>query len=301
MGRCWLLAVLCFSIAASAQSDPAKLSTDRAPVTVVLFALDREKHSIADLKPDQLTILDNKQPVRSVISLRKGSELPLRVGFLIDASNSQRRSELYKSAVLAGWDFLKQVLEGPDNKVFVEKITEKYEASDFMNMAQFQSYGLHAAPEGGTALYDGIAFACDSRMGTDEPPASRRVLIVLSDGDDNLSHISRDTAIAKALEAGVVIFSVSTEDESSAPYSGGEKGYSTLEHLAEETGGEAFAHLSRKKVEQSFTKISEAINSMYFVTFEPVNASEKGMHRIELKASGKDKIRFRAPKGYYRQ
>ncbi len=301
MLRSYLLAVLGFSIVASAQSGPTAPSISRPPVTVGFFALDRDKHPYVDLKQEDLTILDNKQPARSVISLKKGSDLPLRVGLLIDASNSQRRSALYKPAVLAGWDSLNQILKGVDDEVFVEKVTMEHEASDFMSAAQFKSYGLHAAPEGGTALYDGVGFACDSRMKTDEPRASRRVLVVLSDGDDDGSQISREAAIAKALEAGVVIFSVSTADDSSAPYVHGPKGDSTLEHFAEETGGEAFPHLNRKKVEQTFSSISEAVNNMYFVTFEPPDGSEKGLHRIELKTSGKNKVRFRAPKGYYHQ
>jgi Ca-activated chloride channel homolog len=294
-----LLAAVYASSFVLAQAAPADSSAKPAEVTVGFFALDRDKHPYADLKQSDLTILDNKQPVRSIISLKKGSELPLRLGLLIDASNSQRKSELYKPGVLAAWDLLNQILKNPDDKAFVEKVTVEAEASDFMNAAQLRGYRLNAAPEGGTALYDGVGFACDSRMRTDEPRASRRVLVILSDGDDDASQISRDAAIAKALEAGVVIFSLSTADESSAPYVHGAKGDSTLEHLAEETGGEAYLHLNRKKIDQTYAAITEAINNMYVLSFDPGNQGEKGFHRIELKVSGKDKVRVRAPKGYY--
>jgi VWFA-related protein len=295
--RCHFLLALFYLLAtACAQTPPTDLSSKLTSVTVGFFALDGDKHSYADLKQSEFVILDNKQPVRSIISLKKGSELPLRLGLLVDASASERHSSLYKPEVVAAADFLKQIMQGPEDKLFVVKVTVLADASDFMTAAQFSDYRLSMIPQGGTALYDGVSCAAD-KMRTAEQ-GSRRVLIVLSDGDDNLSHIPRSAAIEKALQAGVAIFSVSTQDEFSA-YAYGGKGDSTLEHFADETGGAAFVHLNPKKIEQSFSAMAAAIDDMYFVTFEPVDASERGLHRIELRSSGKDKIRFHAPKGYY--
>ena len=217
MAAC-LLAAACLLIFAFAQEAQTDSSPRPATVTVGFLALDHDKHPYADLKQSDLTILDNKQNVQTIISLKKGSELPLRLGFLIDASNSQRHNTLYKPGVMAATDFLNEILKGPEDKLFVVKVTMIPEASNFMSMAEFRNYRLNAAPEGGTALYDGVAYACDSRMKTDELAAARRVLIVLSDGEDNLSHITRDAAVAKAIETGVVIFSVSTGDDSASRY-----------------------------------------------------------------------------------
>jgi Ca-activated chloride channel family protein len=291
-----LLAVL-FSSVAWTQASPAS-SIKPDPVTVAFFAWGHDKHPYTDLKLGDITILDNKQPVRSITSLKKGSELPLSIGLLVDASGSQRSSELYQPGLRSAMDFVNQVLMGPGDRVFVVKVTVIPEASEFMSRVQFANFKLNATPQGGTALYDGVRLACDAWVKSDGPESSRRVLIVLSDGDDNLSHISRQTAIEKAVQAGVVIFSVSTEDDWSA-FAYGERGNSTLEHFAAETGGESFTHLNRKKIDQSFSAISEAINNMYFVTFEPADANVKGLHRIELRTSGKDTIRLQAPKGFY--
>jgi VWFA-related protein len=296
----YLLAVLCFSAVTWAQAGSTDSSTKLPRVTVAFYALDHDKHTYADLKPGDLTVLDNKKPVRSIISLKKGSELPLRLGLLVDASASERTSTLYQPGLHAATDFLNQILKGPDDRVFVVKVTVIPEASEFMSKAQLLNYKLNVVPQGGTALYDGVGFACDSKMKSDGTEPLRRVLVVLSDGDDNQSHIPLRTAIEKALQAEVVIFSVSTEDQWSA-YAYGEKGDSTLGHFADETGGAAFVHLNPKTIKQSFSAIAAAINDMYFVTFEPVDVSAKGQHRIELKASGKDKVRFRAPKGFYVQ
>lgn len=300
MCRVYLAAVLLFASVAWGQSNPAVPSSKSTPVTIDFFALDNDKHPYADLKPDDFTVSDNKE-LRSIVSLKKGSELPLRIGLLIDSSNSQRRSQLYRPVVLAGWNFVSQILKGPDDKAFLEKVAIDPEASEFMGAAQFKGYVLHAEPEGATALFDGLSFACASRMKADDKWPSRRVLIVLSDGDDNQSHHSRDEAIAAALEAGVVIFSLNTADDSSATYVHGPKGESTLEHFAEATGGHSFLHLNRKNIEQAFSAITEALDGMYFVTFVPDDGGKKGLHSIELRPTGKNKIRFRAPKAYYHQ
>jgi|ERR1700686_615010 len=205
MFRSYLLTVLLFSSVAWTQASPPS-STKPDPVTVAFFAWGHDKHPYADLKLDVLTILDNKQPVQSITSLKKGSELPLSIGLLVDTSGSQRSSELYQPGLRAATDFLNQMLKGPGDRAFVLKVTVIPEASEFMSRAQFANFKLNVTPEGGTALYDGVGLACDSWVKSDGPEASRRVLIVLSDGDDNLSHISRKTAIEKALQAGVVIF-----------------------------------------------------------------------------------------------
>src|SRR5206468_577390 len=102
------------------------------------------------------------------------------------------------------------ILKGPDDRLFFEKVDTEADVSSFMNATELGSYKLGVAPEGATALYDGIALACDKRMRPDEPRLSRRALIVLSDGEDTASHLTRDAAIAKAIEDGVVIFAVST-------------------------------------------------------------------------------------------
>lgn len=296
----YLLACLCFSTVAWAQAGLTDSSTKLSPVTIAFYALDHDKHTYADLKSGDLTVLDNKKPVRSIISLKKGSDLPLRLGFLVDASASQRTSKLYQPGLRAATDFLNQILKSPDDRVFVVKVTAIPEASEFMSKAQLLNYKLNVVPQGGTALYDGVGIACDSTMKSAGTEPSRRVLIVLSDGNDNLSHIPRGTAIEKALQAGVIIFPVSTEDQWSA-YAYGEKGDSTLAHFADETGGAAFVHLTPKTIDQSFLEIAAAINDMYVVTFGPVDVGAKGLHRIELKGSGKNKVQFRAPKGFYVQ
>jgi len=153
---------------------------------------------------------------------------------------------------------------------------------------------------GGTALYDGVSLASDQLTKMDTTGLTRRVLVLLSDGDDNLSRLSRDEALADALKAGVIIFAVSTADDSASVHlSYSEKGNSALKGLSEKTGGQAFLHLGRKQIDKTFAEIQQQIAEMYTVAFAPADDLEKGFHPIKLTWSSAANVKLRAPLGYY--
>jgi VWFA-related protein len=201
--------------------------------------------------------------------------------------------------VKAEFALINHLLSGPDDKVVVPKVANEPEATALMNRDDLLKYKVDLTPGGGTALYDGVSVASDQMIKLDTPRLTRRVLIVLSDGDDDASRISRDQALAAALKAGVVIFAVSTADDSASILSHSDKGNSTLKQFAEKTGGQAFLHLRTKDIDKVFAEIQEQIAEMYSVAFAPGDEVEKGFHPIKLTWSGPDRVRVRAPAGYY--
>jgi VWFA-related protein len=286
-----------FSVSAWGQPTQLVSLPPQTSVNVAFFVTDHNGSPVIDIKQGDLTILDRKQPSRSILSLKRGSELPLRLGVLIDTSNSERWSRLYQPEVKSASNFLNQILAGPDDKAFVARFsTFPEEPTAFMNKADLLKYKVDLTPGGGTALYDAVAFACKSRMKAEGTQPARRVLILLSDGEDNLSHINHDEVIATALEAGVIIFAVSTADDSR---SNSDRGSARLKQFAENTGGQAFLHLRGKDVENVFSTIREQIGNMYNVSYEPTEPDKKGFHAIEVKLSSGDKARLRTAKGYY--
>jgi hypothetical protein len=121
---------------------PAQLAPNEGKavtLAVGFFAWQRDT-LVTDLKPVDLTILDNKQPVQSISSLKKGSDLPLRLGFLVDASKSQRTNPLYEPALKAATKFLNNILEGPDDRLFFGKVDTQADISSFMNATELGSY-----------------------------------------------------------------------------------------------------------------------------------------------------------------
>lgn len=295
---CSILALLFLTLAASGQSVHVGSSSQSRQIAVTFFATDRKDHPVADVKQGDLAILDNKQPVASIVSVRKGSELALQLGLLIDASNSERASSLYRPGVKAASGLLDQILSGPGDRVVVVRVANEPQATAMMNRDELLKYKLDSTPSGRTALYDGISVASDQMTKVDTPPLTRRVLILLSDGEDDASRLSRDEALAAALKAGVVVFAVSTEDDSHL--SGfSDKGNRTLKQFADKTGGQAFLHLGTHDIDKVFAEIREQIAQMYSVAFAPGDEVEKGFHPLKLTWSGPGTVRLRAPAGYY--
>ena len=128
---------------------------------------------------------------------------------------------------------------------------------------------------------------------------SLRVIVLLSDGDDDQSRTSRKEAIASAQRAGAVIFPVSTADDNIGLGNGSPVGNEVLKQLADETGGTVFLHLNRKDLPKVFAAIKDQIDNMHLLSFVPAGPDRSGYHSLELAASSKAKVRLRAPKAYY--
>lgn len=237
-------------------------------------------------------MLDDKQPVQRIVALRGAKEMPLRIGLLIDTSDSQGSSRLYVPGVKAAFDFLNQLLSGADDKVFIMPFEAVPHGTGFMNRDELMKAKVNLRPGGAGAIYDAVNLACTERMRTDSLQVFRRVLVLLSDGDDNISHATRSDAIAAAQNAGTVIYTIST-----GTYRKGDK---VLELMASETGGDAFSGLSETDMPKVFAKIKTKIEQMYSVTYVPPDASKAGQFRsVELKITSDKKAKVHAPRGYY--
>lgn len=296
---CSILPVLLIAHAAVEQSTRED-SSSKTPVILSFFALNPKGEPISEVRRDDLTVLDNKQRALSIVSVEKGLTLPLRLGLVIDDSNSESVSHLFGPAVRAASTLLPQLLSGPNDKVAIIKVSNKPEATSLMSRDEFLKHKIEVILGGGTALYDGVSLASDQLTKMDATRRTRRVLILLTDGDDNLSRRTRDEALVDALKSGVIIFAVSTADDSvPALLSYSERGNNALKVLSEKTGGRAFLHLDRTQIDKTFAEIQRQIAGMYAITFTQADEVEKGFHPIKLNWSSANKVEMRAPLGYY--
>jgi Ca-activated chloride channel family protein len=285
--------VVCAGITA-AQASPSYSPQDgkMLSVTVPFVADNGHGKPITGISSSDLSLFDDKEPVQRIVALRGAKEMPLRVGLLIDTSNSQGSSRLYAPGVKAALDSLNQLLSGPDSKGFIMTFDTVPHGTAFMNRDELMQAKVNLRPGGAGAIYDALNLACTERMRTDSLQVARRVLVLLSDGDDNMSHMTRSEAIAAAQNAGTVIFTVST-----GTYREGDK---VLEMIASETGGIAYSGLSDTDMPKVFAKIKTKIEQMYSVTYILPEASKAGQFRsVDLKITSDKKARVRAPRGYY--
>jgi Ca-activated chloride channel family protein len=170
---------------------------------------------------------------------------------------------------------------------------------------------------GGTAIYDAIYTAClkelshPPRPPGDQPDVVRRVMILISDGDDNLSIRTRSEAIQMAQITDVVIYTISTNTQwvsttqKDAATGGALKYHLTdndkiLQSLADETGGRAFFPYRVDDLDQSFQDIGDELRNQYSVAYQPTNSILDGRyHKIRIEVPEHKGYQVRARQGYF--
>jgi VWFA-related protein len=264
-------------------------------IPVIFTVTDKRGRFIKDLRQQDLRVVDDGQPAESIRSFRQETDLPLRVGLLIDASNSIR--DRFKFEQEAAIEFLSTIVRPKKDRAFVLGFDSVWEVTqDFTDNTEKLGNGVRILrPGGGTALYDAIYYACrDKLMKLSETGTVRKALILLSDGEDNQSRVTREEAIEMALRAEVIVYPISTNVSGTV-----NKGDKVLERVAEATGGRAFFPFKIQDVADAFHDIQDELRSQYAISYKPANFLADGRYRtIEIEPSNK-KYRVRARKGYF--
>jgi Ca-activated chloride channel family protein len=289
------LAIVFLSGSVAAQTAIESAAASATPVVnIPFFAEEGHGKPRKGITPADLSILDDGRPPRSVVAIRTASEVPLRLGILIDTSNSERTSGLYRPGLAAIAELVPRLLTGSADRVFVVNFSSTPEATAFMDRESFLKFQTNARPGGATAFFDAVYLASKDRMEMDATQPARRVLVMLTDGGDNLSHVDHNKAIDAAQRAGAVIFAVSTSEQ------GAGLDNARLRKFGEATGGQVFLDLTPGAIPKTFSSIQEQIESMYVASYVPQEYGKLGERRtIELKAVADKKLKLRAPKAYY--
>ncbi|MGC2197255.1 MAG: VWA domain-containing protein [Terriglobales bacterium] len=264
-------------------------------VNVLFIATDKHGKFVRNLTQKDFSFLDDHKPVQSIVNFRRETDLPLKMGLLIDVSGSvHTRFEFEQDAATS---FMQHVLRTGFDKAFVMGFNGSQDLTqDFTDNVEQLSRGVRALHDGGgTALYDAIYHACHDKLlkeQSDRP--QRKALIILSDGDDNQSEASLAQAVEMAQRAEVIIYAISTDDSGLIL-----RGDKNLEKLAAATGGRAFFPFKMKDIKNSFAAIEDELRSQYVVSYHPADFDPDGRYRsIEISALKKD-LQVRARKGYY--
>lgn len=269
----------------------------KAPEVNVIFTVtDKHGKFIKDLKKENFAVNDNRQQVPEIRSFSSQTDLPLRVGLLIDASNSIR--DQFKFEQEAAVIFLSDIVRPRDDDGFVLGFDTTPEVTqDWTNSTEKLSSGIRMIrPGGGTAFFDAVYYACrDKLMNRKDTGPVRKAIIVLSDGDDNQSRVTLNEAIEMAQRAEVIIYTISTN---LAPNS--DRGDRVLKELAEATGGRVFHPFKIQDVSNAFRDIQEELRAQYAISYRPPNlAADGSYHPIDIQMTSGKKFKVRARKGYY--
>jgi VWFA-related protein len=279
-------------------ADDESVTTIRVPVNevrVIFTVTDKHGRYIKDLKKNDFKVIDDKKPADQIRSFRSETDLPLQVGLLIDASNSVR--DRFKFEQEAAIEFLNAIIRPRYDLAFTVGFDATPDVTqDFTDNTELLSKGVRALRAGGgTAMYDALYFACrDKLLKQEQTGPLRRAIILLSDGDDNLSHVTREESIEMAQRAEVIVYTISTNVTGNRG-----KGDKILERIAEATGGRAFFPFQIRDVSDAFTSIQDELRSQYAMSYKPADFVADGRFRtIEILAQQKA-FRVRTRKGYY--
>jgi Ca-activated chloride channel homolog len=265
-------------------------------VNVVFTVTDKHGRRITDMKQNDFRVLDDSKPAAQIRSFRSETNLPLQVGLLIDASNSVR--DRFRFEQEAAIEFLNQVVRRQYDHAFVVGFDATPEVTqDFTDNTEALGHGVRELrPGGGTALYDALYYACrDKLLKTPLTEPTRRAIILLSDGEDNLSHVTREEAIEMAQRAEAIVYTISTNI--SGTKGAGDK---VMERIADATGGRAFFPLQIRDVTNAFAEIQDELRSQYAVAYKPADFRADGHYRtIEIVATDRKNFHVRARRGYF--
>jgi VWFA-related protein len=263
-------------------------------VRVVFTVTDKHGRYIKDLKKEDFKVLDDQKPAE-LRSFHSETDLPLQVGLLIDASNSVR--DRFKFEQEAAIEFLNAVIRPHYDQAFIVGFDVTPEVTqDWTDNTEKLSVGVRALrPGGGTAMFDALYFACrDKLLKQEQTRPVRRAIILLSDGEDNASHVTREEAIDMAQRADAIVYTISTNISGMKG-----QGDKILMRIADATGGRSFFPFQMRDVSDAFLSIQEELRSQYAVAYKPENFLADGRYRtIEIVAPGKG-FKVRTRKGYY--
>jgi Ca-activated chloride channel homolog len=264
-------------------------------VNVIFTVTDKHGRFVKNLSKGDFKIMDDNKPA-SVVNFRSETDLPLRVGLLIDSSNSVR--DRFRFEQEAAIEFLSSIVRPKSDRAFVIGFDTTAEVTqDFTDNNELLSRGVRMLrPGGGTALFDALYYACrDKLMKAPTTGPARRAIILLSDGNDNQSRVTREEAIEMAQRAEVILYTISTNISGVK-----ERGDKVLERLAEATGGRAFFPFKIQDVSNSFAEIQDELRSQYALAYKPADFKSDGRYRtIDIAATNQKNLRVRARKGYF--
>ena len=267
------------------------LHVDAEEVVLNCTVLDNKRELVNDLTKSNFKVFED-QALQTVLSLQH-QDTPVSIGLLVDNSGSMSTKRAAVAA--AALDLVKA--SNPQDETFVINFSDQaYLDEDFTSDLDKLQNGLsHLSQSGGTALYDTVVTASDKMERSATRP--RKVLIVITDGDDNASKLTLENATHRVQDMqGPIIYSIGL-------LFGGDKSRHAkrdLQALSGETGGIAFFPATLKDVDSVAAEVARDIRNQYAVAYHSPQASMGGYHtvKVEAHASGHGKLTVYTRSGY---
>ena len=269
---------------------------DTRLVVLPTTVMDKNGHLVTTLPREAFTVLENG--VQQEIKQFKREDVPVSMGLIIDNSGSMRdKRAKVEAAALA---LVKA--SNPDDEVFIvnfndEAFLDNPHGKDFTSdIKEMEDALTRIDSRGGTAMRDAIRMSIDHVK--EKAHKDKKVLVVVTDGNDNSSVVSLEDLVKAAQQSEVLIYAVgllSDEERREA-----KRAQKAMEALAEATGGETFFPRDVSEVERIANQVAHDIRNQYTIAYTPLNQAMDGSFRqikVAVKAAGNPTVRARS--GYY--
>ena len=301
---------------AEAEDVTPSIKVDVDVVNLLCSVRNKAGGLVGNLSKDDFVLLEDGKP-QTIKYFTRETDIPLTIGLLIDISGSQAR--LIEDERRAAYQFFSQVLRKKDMAFLISFGPECELLQDFTNsprLLQAALEGLHvesavgglhpgpvptASKMRGTVLYDAVYLAATDRL---QKEVGRKAMVLITDGDDQGSRLSKEVAIESAQKADAIIYGIYYVDRGAyfGPGGfgvGGGGGEGVLKHMSEDTGGRLLRVDRKHTLNDIFTQIQEEMRSQYAIGFTSTNPKKDGsFRRLELKTHDKNQ-KVQARKGYY--
>ncbi len=317
-GNCFLI-----SEAQTPQQDVDVIRTETDLTNLLFTATDKNNRYITTLQQNDIRVLEDGVP-QTLFTFQRETDRPLAIAFMIDVSISEERTLPDEKA--AARTFVENVIRSNKDQAAIipfegyahleqpmtRDLINFYRVLEAVEVAS-PSYlgaappmgGIESGPgtiapprEGSTAIWDSIAITCGQVL-AQSVGQRRRAVILLTDGQDTSSRLSRNTAIDQAIQSDTVIYAIGIGDKR---YEGVNKG--ALNNIAERTGGRAFFPKREDDLRTAFAEIEQELRSQYLVAYSSTNKKHDGSYRkmsVEIANTDlrKEQVKLRYRPGYF--
>jgi Ca-activated chloride channel homolog len=283
-------------------AEPAAKATDDQTISVnvdlvnILFTVaDKKGKFVTNLRKDDFRVFEDEK-TQTITNFSSETDLPLTIALIIDTSGSIRDKLRFEQE--AATEFFYSTLQrGKDRALIISFDSGVDLLQDFTDNPEKLSDAVRKIRAGGgTSLYDAIYLAVTQKL-AGQP--GRRIVILITDGDDNSSRVSLTETLEAAQRNEVTIYAISTNATAYFGSKEQERGDKTLKKFADETGGKPFFPLKIQDLASSFLDIHDELRSQYQIAYLPSNARMDGSFR-KIRVDVADKrFKARARSGYY--
>jgi Ca-activated chloride channel homolog len=293
INRIWISALTMAAFAFVVLAQEAVFRTDTRLVVLHATVVDKKGNLLTDLPRSAFTVIEDRQ--EQTIKDFKREDIPVSMGLIIDNSGSMRDKR--KRVEAAALNLVKA--SNPNDEVFIVNFNDEFflDAPMTNDIRKLEEGLTRIDSRGGTAMRDALSLSIDHLV--EEGKKDKKILLVVTDGNDNTSEVTLEKLVQKAQRSEVLIYAIGIlgEDESRRDRKRAER---ALEALTEATGGAVYFPKEVDEVQEIALQVAHDIRNQYVITYTPTNLAMDGtFRRIEVKVKGPGSPKVRTRTGYY--